>query len=61
MYIECRCPGSVHDAKVFSNSKINQNLQARKIPSTELTILPEYDAICNCIIGDSAYPLTCIV
>ena len=50
--------GSVHDAKVFSNSKINKNVQARKIPSPELTIFPGYDAISKYIIGDPAYPLT---
>ena len=58
MDIECRWPGSVHDAKVFANSKINENLQTGKIASTELTILPGYDAISNYIIGDPAYPLT---
>ena len=58
MYIECRWPGSVRDAKVFSNSKIKKNLLARKIPSTELTILPGYVATSNYIIGDPAYPLT---
>ena len=41
----------------FSNSKTNQNLQARKIPSTELPVLPGYNAISNYIIGDPAYPL----
>ena len=33
-------------------------MQPKKIPSTELTILPGHDVISNCIIGDPAYPLT---
>ena len=31
---------------------------AKKIPSTELTILPGYDGIFNYITGNPAYPLT---
>ena len=58
MDIECRWPESVHDAKVFSNSKIMKNLLAKKTSSTELTILSGYHAIRNYIIGDPAYPLT---
>ena len=42
--------GSVHDAKVFSNSKINKNVQARKIPSPELTIFPGWVQV-ECTVG----------
>ena len=40
MDVECKRPGSVHDAKVFANSKINENLQTGNIPNTALTVLP---------------------
>ena len=58
MDVECKWPGSVHDAKVFANSKINENLQTGNIPNTALTVLPGYDAISNYLIGDPAYHLT---
>ena len=58
MDIECKWPGSVHDAKLFANSKINENLQTGNIPDTALTVLPGYDAISNYLIGDPVYPLT---
>ena len=58
MDVECKWPGSVHDAKVLANSKTKENLQTGNIPNTALTVLPGYDAISNYLIGDSAYPLT---
>ena len=58
MDVECKWPGSVHDTKVFANSKITENLETGNIPNTALTVRPGYDAISNYLIGDPAYPLT---
>ena len=56
--VDCRWPGCVHDAKVFSNSTINHNMRNRKLPQTFNTLIPDHDKVPNYIIGDPAYPLT---
>ena len=56
--VECRWPGSTHDAKVFAKSSINQKLKNGELPKTLQTILPGCDKIPNYLIGDPAYPLT---
>ena len=58
MDVECKWPGSVHDAKVFANSSVSKNLNSAKLPITYLPLLPGYAAIPNYLIGDPAYPLT---
>ncbi len=58
MDVECRWPGSVHDAKVFANSSVCENLNNANLPITYISLLPGYEAIPNYIIGDPAYPLT---
>lgn len=50
-------PGSVHDAKVFSNSSINVKLRTNKVPCTFQTPVPGGVKIPNYLIGDPAYPL----
>ncbi len=57
MDIECMWPGSVHDAKIFSNSLINMKLRTNKIPCTFQTPVPGGAKIPNYLIGDPAYPL----
>lgn len=57
MDVECRWPGSVHDAKVFANSSVNLKLRENKMPETYQTVIPGYDKIPNYLIGDPAYPL----
>ena len=55
MDVECMWPGSVHDAKVFANSSLNQN---DLIPNT--LHFPRQninEIIPNYIIGNPAYPL----
>ncbi|CAB4016605.1 Hypothetical predicted protein, partial [Paramuricea clavata] len=58
MDVECRWPGSVHDAKVFANSSINQKLVSGQIPMIQLSVFPGSEKIPNYVIGDPAYPLT---
>ena len=56
--VECKWPGSVHDAKVFANSDINMKLNTAQLPLTFNTVLPGFEAVPNYLIGDPAYPLT---
>ena len=56
--VECKWPGSVHDAKVFGNSSINHKMKTGQLPKTFTTLLPGYEAIPIYLIGDPAYPLT---
>jgi hypothetical protein len=57
MDVECKWPGSVHDAKVFANSCLCK-LTVQNFPSHIFHCFPGYDPIPNYIIGDPAYPLT---
>ena len=50
--------GSVHDAKVFSNSNVNRKLNGGKLPKTFHLLLLGFEAVPNYLIGDPAYPLT---
>ena len=54
---ECMWPGSVHDAKVFTNSSINKLLRGSKLPHTFQTIGRSNIKVPNYLIGDPAYPL----
>jgi hypothetical protein len=57
MYVECMWPGSVHDAKVFTNSSINCKLRRNMLPSTFQCPVEGGEKIQNYLIGDPAYPL----
>lgn len=56
--VDCRWPGSSHDAKVFANSSISNQLRNGTLPKTPKSLLPGYDKVPNYLIGDPAYPLT---
>ena len=58
MKVECVCPGSVPDAKMFSHSEINKNLRNGLLPNSLQTLVAERPELPNYIIGDPTYPLT---
>ena len=58
MDVECRWPGSVHDAKAFANSSINNKLRSGELPRVFQSVLPGYEKVANYLIGDPAYTLT---
>ena len=57
MDVECMWPGSVHDAKVFTNSSINKKMRENKLPTTYQTPVVGRAKVPNHLIGDLAYPL----
>lgn len=55
--VDVRWPGSVHDSRVFSNSRINRMLSKGELPMLYREILPGYDKVPVLLLGDPAYPL----
>ena len=55
--IDARWPGSVNDAKVFANSKINAALRNGLLPNVYKQLLPGTSKIPPLLLGDPAYPL----
>ena len=53
--VDCRWPGSVHDAKVFSNSIVNAMLREGTLPIVYKSLVPGRDKIPPLLLADPAY------
>ena len=55
--VTIKWPGSVHDARIFVNSSLNEAMLSGIIPKCEKVIVPSEDPVPICILRDLTYPL----
>ena len=55
--VDIKWPGSVHDGRVFVNSRINRLLREERVPMCYKELLPGHEKIPVTLLGDPAYPL----
>lgn len=55
--VDARWPGSLHDARVFSQSRINRMLREEELPMMYKRLLPGDDKVPVILLADPAYPL----
>ena len=57
MDVVIKWPGSVHDARIFSNSNINRKFRENESFKCQKQIVDDEMPVPVCILGDPAYPL----
>lgn len=55
--VDIKWPGSVHDGRVFVNSRTNRLLREERLPMCYKELLPGHEKIPVTLLGDPAYPL----
>jgi len=55
--VEVKWPGSVHDARVFANSTVQNGFTKRKFQNYYKELLPGEQPVPQFLLGDPAYPL----
>ena len=55
--VEVKWPGSVHDARVYSNSNINKRFRSGEVSLPNQELVPGYTPVPPFLLGDPAYPL----
>ena len=55
--VEIQWPGSVHDARVYANSSVNNKFRTKEIPRLYQELVPGYAPVPPLLLGDPAYPL----
>lgn len=55
--VEVKWPGSLHDARVFSNGNIQKRFSEGKLDLFYKELLPGEESVPQILLGDPAYPL----